>query len=68
MIVPESSATLEYPGEVRVGLNADHLTIAKYSSNRDPNFVKLATTLRKIVADVQVNDANVRHTTTSDNS
>ena len=68
MIVPESSATLEYPGEVRVGLNGDHLNIAKYSSNRDPNFVKLATTLRKIVADVQVNDANVPHTTTSDNS
>jgi hypothetical protein len=51
MIVRESSATLEYPGERRLGLNGNHLTIAKYSSKRDPNFVTVATTLRKLVTD-----------------
>ena len=58
MIVPEYNATLEYPGEVRVGLNGDHHTIAKYSSKGDPNFIKIATKLRQIVADIQVNDSN----------
>jgi hypothetical protein len=53
MVVPEYSATLEYPGELRVGLNGDHLTIAKYRSIRDPNFVKIANALRKIVANIQ---------------
>ena len=68
MIVPEYYATLEYPGEVRVGLNGDHLTIAKYRSNRDPNFIKIATKLRKIVADIQVNDSNVPQPNASDTS
>ena len=35
MVVPEFSATLEYPGETRVGLNRNHLTIAKYSSRSE---------------------------------
>jgi hypothetical protein len=55
MIVPEFSATLEYPGERRVALNGNHLTIAKYCSKRDPNFVTVATTLHKLVAKM-IND------------
>jgi hypothetical protein len=56
MIVPEFSATLEYPGETRVGLNGDHLSIAKYSSNKETNFRIVTNTLRKLVTDI-LNDA-----------
>ena len=52
MIVPEYSATLEYPGETRVALNGDHLSIAKYSSNKETNFVIVTNTLRKLVTDI----------------
>jgi len=52
MVVPEFSATLEYPGESRAGLNGNHLTIAKYSSKRDPNFVTVVTTLHKLVTEM----------------
>lgn len=52
MVVPESSAILEYPEEIRVGLNGNHLTIAKYGSKKEPNFVTVATTLHKIVSQI----------------
>jgi hypothetical protein len=52
MVVPEYSATLQYPGESRTGLNGNHLTIAKYSSKRDPNFITVATILHKLVAEM----------------
>jgi hypothetical protein len=52
MIVPESSATLGYPAEVRVGLDGDHLTIAKYGSKRESNFVIVVNTLHKLVAKI----------------
>jgi hypothetical protein len=45
MVVPEFSATLEYPNEIRVGLNGNHLTIAKYNSRKAENFVTIATAL-----------------------
>jgi hypothetical protein len=53
MVVPEYSATLGFPDEDRVALNGDHLTIAKYSSKRDPNFVKIATRLHRLVAELE---------------
>jgi len=53
MVVPEYSATLEYPREIRVGLNGNHLTIAKYSSKRQTNFVNVVTnTLHKLVTEI----------------
>ena len=64
MIVPKESATLDYPGETRIGLNGDHLTIAKYGSNRDQNFLKLASRLRKIVEAIQDDESNVGRTNT----
>lgn len=67
MIVPEFSATLEYPGEIRVGMNGDHLTIAKYSSKREPNFIKIVTKLRKIVTGLQVSATNAPESSTPDN-
>jgi hypothetical protein len=52
MVVPEYSATLGYPDEDRVPLNGNHLTIAKYPSKRHPDFVKIATRLHRLVADI----------------
>jgi hypothetical protein len=52
MIVPKKSATLGYPKEVTHGLNGDHLTIAKYSSKNDPNFLTITTELQKLVAKI----------------
>jgi hypothetical protein len=52
MVVPEYSATLGFPDEDRVALSGDHLTIAKYSSKRDPNFVKIATRLHRLAAEI----------------
>ena len=51
MVVPESSARLEYPA-FSLGLNGNHFTIAKYSSRKDPNFVKLATKLGALVESI----------------
>ena len=52
MVVPESSATLEYPGEIKVGLNGNHLTIAKYGSKKETNFFSVVTTLHRLVAEI----------------
>jgi hypothetical protein len=52
MVVPEYSATLGFPDEDRVALNGDHLSISKYSSKKDPNFVKIATRLHRLVAEL----------------
>jgi len=48
MVVPESSARLEYPA-FTLGLNGDHFNIAKYSSTKDPNYTKIATKLGNLV-------------------
>jgi hypothetical protein len=61
MVVPEYSATLGFPDEDRVPLNGDHLTIAKYSSKKDPNFVKIVTRLHRLVVDL-ANDAEAQQT------
>ena len=52
MIVPETSATLGYPKEVRHGLNGDHLGIAKYRSKNDPNYGTVSTELQKLVSKI----------------
>jgi hypothetical protein len=52
-VVPEYSATLGFPDEDRVALNGDHLTIAKHVSKRDPNFVKIATRLHRLVSELR---------------
>jgi len=52
MIVPETSATLGYPKEIRHGLNGDHIGIAKYRSKNDPNFVTVCTELQKLVSEI----------------
>jgi hypothetical protein len=52
MVVPEYSATMEYPGMLKAGLNGNHLTIARYSSRRDPNFITVSTELHKLISEI----------------
>jgi len=52
MIVPETSATLRYPKEIRHGLNGDHIGITKYSSKNDPNYITVSTELQKLVSKI----------------
>jgi hypothetical protein len=52
MIVPKESATLRYPKEVIHGLNGNHLTITKFASKEDPNFLTVTTELRKVIAEI----------------
>jgi hypothetical protein len=37
-VVPETSATLGYPGEEALPLNGNHSTIVKYQSDTDNNY------------------------------
>ena len=41
-MVPESSATLGLPGEIRVPLDGNHSTIVKYVSEEDNNFRRVS--------------------------
>ena len=49
MIVPERSATLGYPKEIRHGLDGDHIGIAKYSSKDDPNYLTVSAELHELI-------------------
>lgn len=52
LIVDPDSATLGYPEEKQMPMNADHRSICKFESSRDPNYViirnALATTVQAI--------------------
>lgn len=53
MIVPEHSATLGYPKEIRHGLNGDHIGIAKYLSKNDPNYLTVSGELQELVTKIR---------------
>ena len=53
MIVPEQSAMLGYPKEMRHGLNGDHIGIAKYSFKNDPNYLCIFTELHELVIKIR---------------
>jgi len=53
MIVPERSATLGYPKEIRHGLDGDHFGIAKYSSKNDPNYITVSTELHELITNIR---------------
>ena len=52
MVVPKYSATLGLPHEKSIALNGNHITIAKYATKRETNFVTVATHLRRLVANI----------------
>ena len=51
-IVKESSAVLMVPNEVRIGQNADHREIARFSSLQDRNFRPLLSRLKQFRDDI----------------
>ena len=53
MIVPERSATLGYPKEIRHGLDGDHFGIAKYSSKNDPNYLTVSAELHELITKIR---------------
>jgi len=53
MIVPQPSATLGYPKEIRHGLDGDHFGIAKYSSKDDPNYLTVSTELHELITKIR---------------
>jgi hypothetical protein len=48
-VVDQDSATLGYSNEIRVALNGDHCSIAKYSSDTDPNYRRVSGRIALIV-------------------
>ena len=54
MIVPENSTTLGYPDEITHTLNGDHMGIAKYGSNLDPNYCMVSTELHELVSTIRL--------------
>ena len=50
-VVEEFSAFLEYKDEIRVPLNGDHCSIAKYSSEKDNNYKIVSGHLALMVRD-----------------
>jgi hypothetical protein len=49
VIVPRYSATLELPGEKTSALNGNHLEIAKFMSENDNNYVRVAANISRLV-------------------
>ena len=47
--MPEDSATLGFPGEIRVPLNGNHFTIVKYSSEQENNFRVVSETIAALI-------------------
>lgn len=45
LIVDSESAVLGYPGETQIRINADHRSICKFESPRDPNYILLRNAL-----------------------
>ena len=52
--MPEGSATLGFPGEIRVPLNGNHFTIVKFSSEQDNNFRVVSETIAALIRHVLV--------------
>ncbi|KAL8994630.1 MAG: hypothetical protein Q9169_005452 [Polycauliona sp. 2 TL-2023] len=50
MVLVKDSSILGYPDEVSTALNADHHNVCKYSSQQDPNYVRVRHALRYLVS------------------
>ena len=49
IVVPEYSATLGLPGEIRVPLDGNHSTIVKYASEEDNNFRRVSRNIAGLI-------------------
>ncbi|KAL4935190.1 hypothetical protein BDV06DRAFT_134398 [Aspergillus oleicola] len=52
MVVNPDSATLGYPGETSASMDADHHTICKYESQRNPNYLKARNYIKSRVSSI----------------
>jgi len=59
--VPEVSATLGFPREIRRALDGDHSTIVKYSSEQDNNFQVVSKTIAGLIRDAVIKDQGGFH-------
>ena len=57
--MPEGSATLGFPREIRRALDGDHSTIVKYSSEQDNNFQVVSRTIAGLIRDAITKDQGV---------
>lgn len=53
LVVDPESATLGFPAEMQVPLNADHHNICKFSSLKDPNYILVRNALAATVAKLE---------------
>lgn len=56
LIVDRDSAVLGYQGETAQPLNADHRSICKFDSQKDPNYVTIRNALSKAIEDLLADD------------
>ena len=49
MIVPQDSAFLGFPNEIRDSLNGDHLRIVKFESETDVSYVRVREELTNLI-------------------
>ena len=49
MIVPQDSAFLWFPNEIRNSLNGDHLSIVKFESETDSRFTQVIGDLKELI-------------------
>ena len=52
MILEKDSSVLGYPGEISKALSADHHSVCKYDSPKDPNYVTVRNALQSLVSKV----------------
>jgi hypothetical protein len=55
-VVPEYSATLGLPGEIRIPLDGNHSTIVKYVSEEDNNFRRVSRNIAGLVRASRINE------------
>ena len=61
-MVPEVSAILGLPGEIRVALDGDHLTIVKYCSEEDNNFRRVSRNIAGLVRSAHIKQDSTTET------
>ena len=52
MILEKDSSVLGYPGETSKALNADHHSVCKYDSPRDPNYITVRNALKSLISKI----------------
>lgn len=52
VFLPRQSAMTGLPSEISVGLIGNHTEITKYRTNGDPNYVRMSSLIRSLVAEI----------------